>query len=181
MFVYLTEESCLQFDGIVLSDVFPEYLGAPQGALPSPRYFLQYTVPLDNYLHKENVGYEVAGHKYALLLVADDSMSFVKGKNEFKIASRIYQHYAEEFGVKYGYDKINLNTYGPKGNLPDCEGLEFGGYPQKVTEHSMHVGLDVCQNLKETERSNVAMRVAKTQNKTFAVMGKIWQEKNLVK
>ena len=165
----------------LFSDVFPEYLGAPQGALPSPRYFLQYTVPLDNYLHKEGVGYEVAGHKYALLLVADDSMSFVKGKGQFKVASRIYQHYAEEFGIKYGYDKINLNTFGPKGNLPDCEGLEFGGYKQKVTEHSLHVGLDVCQNIKETERSNVALRVGKAQNKTFAVMGKLWQEKKQIK
>ena len=163
------------------SAIFPEYLGAPQGALPSPRYFLQYTVPLDNYLNREKVGYEVAGHRYALLLVADDSMTFAKGKDQFKVTSRIYEHYAEEFGVKYGYEKINLNTYSSKGNTPDCEGLEFGGHPQKITEHSLHVGLDVCQNLKETERSNVAIRVAKAQNKTFAVMGRLWQEKKQIK
>ena len=163
------------------STVFPEFLGAPQGALPSPRFFLQYTVPLDNYLKGAGVGYEVAGHKWSLLLVADDSMSFVKGREEFKIVSKIYEHYAAEYSIKYGFEKVNTNSFGPKGAVPTTEGLTFGGYPQEITENSLHVGLNVCQDPRRTEKSNVDLRLAKARGKTFAVMGKVWQERRQIK
>ena len=54
------------------STIFSERQGAPQGHLPSPRHFCNYTVPLNTYLTSENVGYEAAGHNWALLLIADD-------------------------------------------------------------------------------------------------------------
>ena len=162
------------------STVFSEYLGGLQGALPSPRFFLQYTVFLDNYLKGAGVGYEVAGHKWALLLVADDSMSFVKGRNEFKLVSQIYEHYAAEFSIKFGFEKVNTNSFGPKGDVPTMEGLTFGGYPQKITENSLHVGLNVSQDPKKTDQSNVALRISKARGKTFVVMGKVWQQKRLI-
>ena len=129
----------------------------------------------------ENVGYEAAGHKWALLLIADDSMSFVKGKENFKLASRIYKHYASEFKVKYGFDKINLNTYSKKHMVPDTDGLVFGGHPQSITATSSHVGLTVCQDLTQTEKVNISTRVAKCRSKTFATMGTAWSKKRQLK
>ena len=163
------------------SSVFAEHQGAPQGALGSPRYFKQYEVPLDNRLKAEDVGYKAAGHNWALLLIADDSLTFAKGKDEFKIVSKIYEKYSEDFRVKYGYEKVNLNYYGPKGGEKDCTGLTFGGLPQKITEESLHVGLNVCQDLTKVERSNVAIRVAKARNKLFATLGRVWQNKRQLK
>ena len=162
------------------SERITEEDGSPQGSIRSSGNWKVYSIPLYRNIINSDIGAKFYDLDFGQELVADDSLAMTTSRHRFKLMNDIYMRYAEEFQVTYEFSKLELNVWGVKDPEKVSEGLEFGGHVHKISPQSVHVGLVICQDDKQSVTVNVNRRLAKTNAKTWAVMSKCWsRHKNI--
>ena len=112
---------------------------------------------------------------YSLLLVADDSMSFLSSESELRQICKIYEYFSKHYDVKFSYEKTIVHIFGDKKLLKrlreDEDLITFDGNPLLYPTESAHLGTVVHENPYETNKANIENRIKQTNKKLHNLLG----------
>ena len=111
----------------------------------------------------------VTGEYY---LVADDGNTAVDNKADYIAASKIYEHFSKVYSAVFEFSKTQTNIYGVNNPKDLIKGMTFGGYPVKISESSIQLGLKVLQKVTDYESENIENRYKKATKAAYSSLAK---------
>ena len=131
------------------SKLLEERIGSAQGAIYSSHNYLSYCIALWRLLKEAGVGIRVGPVTGEYFLVADDGNTAAKNKEDYIAASKIYEHFSRVYSAVFEFSKTQTNIYGISNYKDTIKGMTFGGYPVKISESSIQLGLKVMQKVRD--------------------------------
>ena len=155
-----------------LSRNIEETLGVKQGHINSSDHYKVYILPCLETLDEAQLGVWIGPVNCGVSGCADDV--YLGSDDPVKLQSliEIAAFYGKLYRIQYGASKTKITVSGPEIDMnyySDTKPWKMNGQPIDVVENNDHLGQIVSGN--RQEEKNVELRIKKSQNSLFALLG----------
>ena len=164
-----------------LSRNIVETLGVKQGHINSSDHYKIYIAPCLETLEEAQLGVWIGPINSGVSGCADDV--FLGSDDPVKLQSLIdiAAHYGSLYRIQYGASKTKITVSGPEIDIQyysDTKPWSMDGQPIDVVENNDHLG-QIVSGCKQEEK-NIDLRIKKSQNSLFALLGPAFSFKCLL-
>ena len=164
-----------------LSSEIKETLGVKQGHINSSDHYKVYIGPCLDMLEDAQLGVWMGPINSGVSGCADDV--FLGSDNPVKLQALIdiAAHYGNLYRIQYGASKTKITVSGPEIDMKyykDTQPWKMAGQPIEVVENNDHLGQIVSGS--RQEEKNVDLRIKKSRNTLFGLLGPAFSFKCLL-
>ena len=164
-----------------LSRNITEYTGVKQGNIRSSDHYKIYLSSLLDTVDSANLGVSIGPVNVGQSACADDELLITDSQTKLQALLDIAEHYGVLFHSKYGASKTKITIIGSEIDQQYYKELSpwrLDGHVVTVSEDNEHLG-QIISN-RDQEQKNVDLRIQKTRNCIFGMLGPAFQFKCLL-
>ena len=164
-----------------LSRSFKESLGVKQGHIKSSDNYKIYINPLLDAIDGANLGVWIGPVNVGSSACADDEYIMTDRPTKLQALLDIASFYGSMYRSTYGADKTKVTVVGSKPDMDfykETSPWHLNGVKLEVVENNEHLG-QIVSGLKQEEK-NINLRISKSRNSLFSMLGPAFAYKCLL-
>ena len=164
-----------------LSEEFQEFRGCKQGNLKSGDHYKIYVAPSLEMLDSADLGVWIGPINTAVSCYADDVLAMSDDQDKLQGLLDMAQFYGNMYQVEYGASKTKITISGPEVDrtyYKEVSPWSMDGEKVKVVDDNDHLG-QVISGERQVGK-NIDLRIKKSRNTLFGLLGPAYQYKSLM-
>ena len=156
-------------NGNEYSEIICEECGSKQGGKNSASEFVAYNSAWSRIILASGIGINICEECIGGFVCADDSLAAQAELAKLIAMSLIHDYFSTQYDVKYAFSKTILNVFGDPAmkKLLEEKIFKLGGHVPQFDPDSVHLGINMSEDLDAVDRLNVENRIKKTWSKIY--------------